>query len=73
MAMTTAPANAAATPTASSWASARRTSRLTPAIPAMPQITVRGVSRSPSSAAESPAVISGWTAPTVAATPPGRR
>ena len=73
LAIVSAPASAAATPTGSSAASGRSTSSATPAIPPAPAATFTADSRSPRSGTASPATTRGWIAPIVAATPPGSR
>ncbi|MCY1229062.1 hypothetical protein D9M72_414130 [compost metagenome] len=72
-AIDTAPAAAAATPTASSRAAGPNTSSATPSSPPTPASQAAGRGRAPSQAHASTTTISGWIAPTVAATPPGSR
>ncbi len=63
----------AMTPTASSRASAVRTTMLTPNAPTTAASTVRRLARSPRTSAASPTTNSGPAAPITAATPPGSR
>jgi len=67
------PATAAATPIRSSAASGPNTSIATPRTPARPANPTRRVNASPNSTAPSAAATRGWSAPAVAATPPGSR
>ena len=72
-AIDTAPAIPAATPIPSSRAAGDRTSSATPPAPASAATTEGRRSRAPSISDDSSTTTSGCTAPTVAATPPGRR
>ncbi|MNV61103.1 hypothetical protein D3C71_1535970 [compost metagenome] len=72
-AIETALAKPAATPTGSSAALGLSTSSATPASPARAAATDRLRTGEPSRARASPITTSGWMAPSVAATPPGKR
>jgi len=66
-------ASPAATPTGSSAAFGPSTSSATPPMPARAASTARPRTGAPSKARASRITTSGWIAPRVAATPPGRR
>jgi hypothetical protein len=71
--MQTAPASAAAMPTASQAAPGDSSSAAMPPMPTTPAATARPGGRRPSTDHAKPITSSGWIAPTTAASPPGRR